>query len=85
MQAIRARVGRDFHLQMKISAIEYNNALLDREPKPGNTLEDSIQVCKWLEEAGVDAIHVSTGSSFPHPKNPAGDLPVDELRKTYDS
>src|SRR6201999_1242910 len=25
------------------------------------------------------------GASFPHPKNPAGDLPLAELRKTYDS
>ena len=84
VQAIRARVGRDFHLQMKISAVEYNDALLSDE-KPGNTLEDSIQVCRWLEEDGVDAIVVSSGSSFPHPKNPAGDLPIAELRKTYDS
>jgi 2,4-dienoyl-CoA reductase (NADPH2) len=83
VQAIRARVGRDFHLQMKISATEYNNALIHREP-PGNTVEDSIQVCQWLKEDGVDAIHVSSGSSFPHPKNPAGDLPVDELEKTYE-
>jgi 2,4-dienoyl-CoA reductase (NADPH2) len=84
VQAIRARVGRDFHLQMKISATEYNNALLERE-KPGNTLQDSVKVCQWLRDDGVDAIHVSTGSSFPHPKNPAGGLPIDELRKTYDS
>jgi 2,4-dienoyl-CoA reductase-like NADH-dependent reductase (Old Yellow Enzyme family) len=84
VRAIRAEVGRDFHLQMKISAIEYNNALLDDEGT-GNTLEDSIQVCRWLETAGVDAIHVSTGSSFPHPRNPAGELPLDELRKTYDT
>ncbi len=84
VQAIRARVGRDFHLQMKISAIEYNNAIL-KEEKPGNTLEDSTQVCQWLAEDGVDAIVVSAGSSFPHPKNPAGDLPIEELRKTYDS
>src|SRR5580765_429365 len=84
VQAIRARVGRDFHLQMKISATEYNNALLQQE-QPGNTIDDSIQVCQWLKEDGVDAIHVSSGSSFPHPKNPAGDLPVDELKKTYDS
>lgn len=84
VQAIRARVGRDFHLQMKISATEFNNALLPNEP-PGNTLEDSIQVCQWLKDDGVDAIHVSSGSAFPHPKNPAGDLPIDELRKTYDS
>ena len=52
----------------------------------GNTWEDSVQVCKWLEEAGVDAIHVSVGSFFPHPRNPAGiDLPAEELAKTYDS
>jgi 2,4-dienoyl-CoA reductase (NADPH2) len=82
VRAIRAEVGRDFHLQMKISAIEYNDAILSREPK-GNTLTDAIQVCQWLEAEGVDAIHVSSGSFFPHPRNPAGDLPLDELRKTY--
>ena len=84
VREIRKQVGRDFHLQMKISAIEYNDALLDREPK-GNTLEDSIAVCKMLEAEGVDAIHVSSGSFFPHPKNPAGNLPIEELRKTYDT
>ena len=84
VRAIRAEVGRDYHLQVKISATEYNNALSVFEPA-GNTIRDSVQVCKWLEEAGVDAIHVSTGSSFPHPKNPAGDLPVKDMLKTYDS
>ena len=39
-------------------------------------------MCQWLVEAGVDAIHVSTGSFFPHPRNPAGvDLPVEDLAK----
>ena len=84
VRAIRAEVGRDFHLQMKISAIDYNDALLDDEPK-GNTLEDSIEVCRLLEAEGVDAIHVSSGSFFPHPRNPAGTLPIEELRKTYDT
>ena len=84
VRAIRAEVGRDFHLQMKISAIDYNDAIIDREEK-GNTLEDSVQVCQWLEAEGVDAIHVSTGSFFPHPRNPAGELPIDELRQTYDT
>ena len=84
VKAIRARVGRDFHLQMKISATDHNNALL-RFERPGNTVTDSIRVCQWLVEAGVDAIHVSTGSSFPHPKNPAGsDLPMDVLAQTYE-
>ncbi|HSO74758.1 MAG TPA: NADH:flavin oxidoreductase, partial [Blastocatellia bacterium] len=84
VRAIRAKVGSDFHLQMKISSTEYNNALLASEAK-GNTIEDSIQVCKWLEQDGVDAIHVSAGSSFPHPRNPAGPFPLEELIKTYDT
>jgi 2,4-dienoyl-CoA reductase (NADPH2) len=86
VKAIRARVGNDFHLQMKISATDHNNALLFLKlEKPGNTVEDSIKVCQWLVEAGVDSIHVSTGSSFPHPRNPAGaDLPVDVLGQTYE-
>jgi len=84
VRAIRARVGRDFHLQAKISATEYNDALLNDE-QPGNTIKDSARVCQWLEEAGVDAIHVSSGSYFPHPRNPAGDFPLDELVKTYDT
>ncbi len=87
VKAIRARVGSDFHLQMKISATEHNNALLFLKlEKPGNTVEDSIQVCQWLVDAGVDSVHVSTGSSFPHPRNPAGaDLPVDVLGQRYEA
>ena len=87
VRAIRAEVGRDFHLQMKISAEDHNDAVAFFGKGPsGNTVEDAIQVCKWLVEAGVDAIHVSTGSFFPHPRNPAGiDLPVEELLKTYDA
>ncbi len=82
--AIRAEVGRDFHLQVKLSAIDYNNALTPFEPA-GTVLEDSLQVGEWLEGAGVDALHISTGSSFPHPKNPPGEFPVDEALKTFDT
>jgi 2,4-dienoyl-CoA reductase-like NADH-dependent reductase (Old Yellow Enzyme family) len=82
--AIRREAGADFHLQVKISATEYCNALLPFE-KEGNTVKDSVQVARWLEAAGVDAIHVSTGGYFPHPKNPAGDLPLEEVRKTFPS
>ena len=48
--------GRDFHLQVKISA-EDHNMPCTMEGK-GNTLADTIQICKWLEQNGVDAIHV---------------------------
>jgi len=86
VRAIRARVGRDFHLQMKISATEFNNAFLFTKLEgAGNTVDESAKVCQWLVDAGVDAIHVSTGSSFPHPRNPAGsDLDVELLSHTYE-
>ena len=87
VRAIRARVGDDFHLQMKISASEHNDAVAFFGKGPsGNTLGGLRAGLPWLVEAGVDAIHVSVGSFFPHPRNPAGvDLPVEDLAKTYDA
>ena len=82
VRAIRSEVGADFHLQMKISATDYNDDLFPWERR-GTTIEESVQVCKWLEEDGLDAIHVSAGSMFPHPRNPAGDLPMDALAQNY--
>lgn len=84
IRAIRAEVGNDFHLQVKISATDYHNALNPLDP-PGTKVEDSVQVCRWVAEAGADALVVSSGSSFPHPKNPPGDFPVEEAIKTYDT
>jgi len=82
MQAIRKEVGNDYHLQVKINALDYNDALYPWEKK-GNTLEESIQICKWVEEAGADALHVSLGSIFPHPLIPPGGFPVDEANWWY--
>jgi len=84
VRAIRERAGDDFHLQVKISARENVNAFLFWLGK-GNTIDESAQVCRWLEEAGVDAIHVSRGASFPHPDNPAGDLPLNDVVEHYDT
>ena len=84
VRAVRAEVGDDFHVQVKISSTENADAFLPWL-RSGNTLEDSVQVCRWLEDAGVDAIHVSAGSTFPHPDNPAGDLPLEEVVRNYDS
>jgi 2,4-dienoyl-CoA reductase-like NADH-dependent reductase (Old Yellow Enzyme family) len=83
VRAVRGQVGDDYHLQVKISVREDANAFLFWL-KRGNTLEESVQVCRWLEEAGADAIHVSAGSTFPHPLNPAGALPLREVRENYD-
>jgi 2,4-dienoyl-CoA reductase (NADPH2) len=83
IRAIRSEVGADFHLQVKLSTTEYANAFLPWLGK-GNTIEDSVQVARWIEEAGADAIHVSAGSTFPHPVNPAGDMPLKTVISTYD-
>jgi 2,4-dienoyl-CoA reductase-like NADH-dependent reductase (Old Yellow Enzyme family) len=83
LRAVRASVGDDFHVQVKISVREDANAFLPWLGR-GNTVAESIEVCRWLEEAGADAIHVSAGSTFPHPLNPAGELPLKEVRDNYD-
>jgi len=82
IQAIRKEVGNDFHLQAKLNAVDFGDALYPWEKK-GNTLEEGIQVAKWAEEAGVDAIHVSIGNIFPHPLLPSGGFPPDELNWWY--
>jgi 2,4-dienoyl-CoA reductase-like NADH-dependent reductase (Old Yellow Enzyme family) len=84
IQAIRKEVGIDYHLQAKLNAVDFGNALYPWEKK-GNTLEEGIQVAKWAEEAGVDAIHTSIGSMFPHPLLPPGGFPPDELNWWYGS
>jgi 2,4-dienoyl-CoA reductase (NADPH2) len=82
VQGIR-RALPDFHLQVKISAIDMNHVI--PWEKKGNTLEETIQVCKWIEEDGADAIHVSLGSLFPHPLNPPGDFDFQTIANTYDT
>ena len=82
IRAVRKEVGNDYHFQVKISAIDHDN-VINPFTKAGNTLEDSIQVCKWMEEAGVDAIHVSVGSLFPHPLNPRGGFPFEHAVRSY--
>jgi 2,4-dienoyl-CoA reductase (NADPH2) len=82
VDAIRKEVGHDYHLGVKLSAEDFNNMVAFWEG-PGTRLADSIQLCKWLEAAGVDALHVNNGNSFPHPVQPPGPLPVDVAAHTY--
>jgi len=84
VRAMRAEIGDDFHLQFKISAIDDGKALFPWA-KEGTTLEESIQVCKWLIEAGVDGLHISSGYLFPHPRNPAGKFPIADVIRSYDT
>jgi 2,4-dienoyl-CoA reductase-like NADH-dependent reductase (Old Yellow Enzyme family) len=82
IRAIRKEVGRDFHLQAKLNGHDYNNAVIVWSDE-GNGIADAIQIARWCEEEGVDAIHVSTGSLFPHPRNPPGNFPLDVAQREY--
>jgi 2,4-dienoyl-CoA reductase (NADPH2) len=84
VREVRRQVGSDFFLMAKLGPVDHHNAVTFWE-KRGNTLEEGVQVARWLEAAGVDAIHVSTGSMFPHPRNPAGPLPPAVAARTYQS
>ena len=71
---------------VKVTGADHHNAVtpwLFWEGQ-GNTIEDALKVSKWVEERGASALHVSVGNLFPHPRNPAGPLPMKEAVKFYD-
>jgi 2,4-dienoyl-CoA reductase-like NADH-dependent reductase (Old Yellow Enzyme family) len=84
VRAVRSEVGRDFCVGFKISVEEGPRELLPWLRR-GNSVADIAKVCRWLEEAGVDYVHVSAGTAFPHPRNPAGSFPPKEVVRTYDT
>lgn len=83
IEAIQKSVGRDFPLIVKLTSRDDHNAVGFLPRTSGNGLEDAIQVARWVEAAGVHALHVSVGNSFPHPLNPAGPLPAEAAHRTY--
>jgi 2,4-dienoyl-CoA reductase (NADPH2) len=69
-------------VQAKLNAVDAGNALYPWEKK-GNTLEESLQIAEIAQAEGIDAVHVSIGSIFPHPQLPSGAFPPDELNWWY--
>ena len=82
--AIRGEIGDDFCLGFKISVAEEPRELLPWL-RGGNSVEDVVRVGRWLQDAGVDYLHVSSGTGFPHPRNPAGHFPAKAIVSTYDT
>lgn len=83
VRAVRAAVDDDFAVWCKIDAQEFGTA-------DGITVEDAIQLARWLEQAGAHAITVSSyhdtgqpklhsGSNIPH--EPCLNLPAAERIK----
>jgi 2,4-dienoyl-CoA reductase (NADPH2) len=79
----RRTVGKDFPLIVKVTGHDRHNDAGIWPRSDGNNIKDAIAVAKIVYDLGVHAIHVSTGSMFPHPLNPAGGMPVEVGRNTY--
>jgi len=83
IRAIRKRVGWDFHVQAKINILDLNRAYFPMEWKQGNTIAEALQIFSWAEAEGLNGLHVSAGSTFPHPLVPPGGFPLDEANRWY--
>ena len=84
LKAVRAAVGRDFFVSMKLSGRDEHNAYTAPLVRAvGNTLADTMELSRWLADAGLDAIHLSQGDSFPHPLIPAGRLPTEDAKRVF--
>ncbi len=57
--AVRAAIGPDFPVAVKLNSADFQ--------KGGFAFEDSLQVARWLQEAGVDLIEIS-GGTYEQPK-----------------
>ena len=87
VRAIRARVGNDFHLQMKISVQEHCDAVAFfgigpvRQHRRG--VGAGVQVARW-RRASTRFTSRPAASSRIRAIPPARDLPVEDLVQTYD-
>ena len=59
VSTVRAAVGPDFPVAVKLNSADFQ--------KGGFAFEDSLQVARWLEQAGVDLIEIS-GGTYEQPK-----------------
>lgn len=59
--SIRAGVGSDFPVLIKLNCSDFMN-------ERGQTFEDTLAICRKLEEKGIDAIEISGGPVFKAPK-----------------
>ncbi len=57
--AVREAVGPDFPVSVKLNSADFQ--------KGGFAFEDSLQVARWLQDAGVDLIEIS-GGTYEQPK-----------------
>jgi 2,4-dienoyl-CoA reductase-like NADH-dependent reductase (Old Yellow Enzyme family) len=97
MRSVRAAVGDDFLLGVRISGADHNTS-----PRPlsalrlpslygsrlrrrGNDLEQMIRYAGMLKDLKADYLHVVAGYGFPNPRDVPGYFPFEEIRMFFDS
>ncbi|HEX6692196.1 MAG TPA: NADH:flavin oxidoreductase [Burkholderiales bacterium] len=90
VQAVRARVGRDFLFGVRLSARDYNSLPHFRFRWPivwpwrhyrmGNDLPETLEYGRRLEALGVDYLHIDSGFGFINPKGNPGAFPLEAIR-----
>lgn len=64
VDAVRAEVGESVPMIVRLSATEWVDG--------GFTIDETVEVCRWLKQHGVDLISVSTGGNAAGARIPAG-------------
>lgn len=73
VRGIKEACGADFPVQVLINGIEENDKNCG-DSDLFTTVEDNIEICKLLEAAGADALHIRVGPCGMHVAEFAGDL-----------
>ncbi|MDK2937200.1 MAG: hypothetical protein PWP16_653 [Eubacteriaceae bacterium] len=61
IEGIRARVGRDYPVMLRISADEFLRESMFPFEEDGLMLDEAVKICQYLVPFGLDAINVSAG------------------------
>lgn len=73
IQGIKGACGKDFPVQVLINGVEENDRSLG-DNALYTTVEENIEICKLLEQAGADSLHIRIGPSGQHVCEFAADL-----------
>ncbi len=94
MRAVRAAVGPDFLLGVRMSARDHNFVPVNLRLPPvwplrhwtmGNDLPETLYFAEELERLGADYLHLSNGFGFINPRENPGAFPVPEVRRIFNS
>lgn len=90
VENVRKEVGREFLFGVRLSAQDYNYLPILRLQWPlvwplgdywmGNGLQENLRYGRWLQDLGVDFLHIDSGFGFINPKGNPGQYPLEGLR-----